>query len=306
MRRKLELRHYLALGAAAAIILLDFIFVFNFVIGEFGSKAWYFNPILVLGIVLGGLPFLIDYINENKRQKELETKFLEFVRSLVESVRSGVSIPQAILQVSNANYGSLTPHVRKLAHQLEWGFPLPDAFNTFSKDTKNPVIKRSIEIVIQAEKSGGDLGSVLEAVTGSVYEIKKVKEEQKSNSYSQTIQGYIIFFVFIVIMIVLQVYLVPKLGEVGSELAGGIAGGVTSVVSSGGSMDLSLVFTLTIIIQGFFAGLMVGKFSEGDFKSGVKHSVIMVVAGYLIMSTSAGIAGAAAFILVREKWIRKD
>ena len=306
MRMKIGNKHYIALMGAVAIIVLDFFFFFSFIPGSFGSTAWYFNPIIVLAILIGGMPFLIDFLNENKRQKELETKFLEFVRSLVETVRSGVSIPQAILHVSNANYGSLTPYVKKLAHQLEWGFPLHDALTTFAKDTKNAVIKRSVGIVIQAEKSGGDMGSVLEAVTSSVYEIKKVKEEQKSNSYSQTIQGYIIFFVFIIIMIVLQVYLVPKLGEVGAELAGGLQGIPGTMAAVGGGMDLSMVFNLTIIVQGFFAGLMVGKFSEGDFKSGIRHSVIMVVSGYLIMSTAAGIAGVGALMLIKEKWLKRE
>jgi len=305
MRLKLKTKHYVGIGFALVLIILDFIYAFSFVPGKIGSTGWYFNPILVIGFVIGGLPFLIDFLNENKRQKELELKFLEFIRALVESVRSGVSIPQAIMHVSNGDYGSLTLYIKKLAHQLEWGFPLQDALTTFAKDTENPVIKRSVEIIIQAEKSGGDMGSVLESVTSSVYEIKKVKEEQKSNSYGQTIQGYIIFFVFILIMVVLQTYLVPKLSEIGTDLAGTMTGGMPSI-GGGGKLDLSFIFTLTIIVQGFFAGLMVGKFSDGDYKSGIKHSVIMVILGYLVMSTAAGIAGAACLIVLKERWKKKE
>lgn len=286
------------------LTIFDFAMFFNFKPGEIGSRAWYFNPILVIALVIALFPFLIDFVNENKRQKELEVKFLEFVRSLVETVRSGVSIPQAVIHVSEANYGSLTPYVKKLSHQIDWGFPLHDALTTFAKDTKNPVIRRSVSIVIQAERSGGDMGSVLEAVTSSVYEIKKVKEEQKTNAYSQTIQGYIIFFVFIIIMMVLQVYLVPQLAEVGEQLGNSVVG-VPGMPGMGNSsnMDLGPIFILTIIIQGLFAGLMVGKFSDGDFKSGVKHSAIMIVAGYLLMSTITGIAGTMALLLVKEKWL---
>src|SRR3989344_3946634 len=208
MEIKLKTKHYVSLGFASVVIILDFILFFKF-IGGFGPKDWYFSPIIVIAALVGGLPFIKDFMAENKRQKELETKFLEFVRSLVENVMSGVSIPQAIIQVSRVQFGALTPYIKKLANQLEWGYPLHIALTIFAKDTKNPVIARAIAIVIEAEKSGGDMSSVLEAVTRSVLEIKNIKDERRTNAYTQVIQGYIIYFFFVFIMIVLQIYLLP-------------------------------------------------------------------------------------------------
>ena len=75
------------------------------------------------------------------------------------------------------------------------GIPLREALKIFAKDTKNRIIIRSISIVIEAEKSGGNIDQVLQAVTNSVLQIKKIKEERKSNTYSQMIQGYFIFFI---------------------------------------------------------------------------------------------------------------
>lgn len=309
MKFELKLKHYVGIVVGALILILDIILFFDF--SKFSPRDWYFSPILVIGILVGGINFFLDVLDENKRQKELELKFLEFVRSLVETVRSGVNIPQAIMHVSNTNLGALTPYVQKLASQLEWGYPLHDALTIFADDTKNEVIKRSVAIVIQAEKSGGDMGSVLEAVTTSVLEIKKVKEERKSNSYSQTVQGYIIFFVFVVIMIVMQVYLIPKLSSIGGEIGQGLSGvGVSAGAGSSSSgVAFGPIFTATIVVQGLFAGLMLGKFAEGDFVSGMKHSLIMVVVGYLLSTTLAGIidspaeSAVALFLLIRREWI---
>src|SRR3989344_2819588 len=101
MRLELKSKHYLGIGVALAVVLTVF----------------------VVGIFFGTLPFFQDFLAEKKRQKELETKFLEFVRNLGEIVRSGVSIPQAIIQVrqAGANYGALTPYIEKLANQIDWG-----------------------------------------------------------------------------------------------------------------------------------------------------------------------------------------
>ncbi len=306
MRQEMQVRHWLGIGFGSGIILMDLLFVFSF--SPFGPTAWYFNPIFVVGGFIIALPFILDFFSELKRQKEMEEKFLEFVRSLVESVKSGLSIPKSIQHSTTSSYGALDPYIKKLATQVSWGYPLHDALGVFVKETNNEVIRRSIAIVLQAEKSGGDMGSVLESVTGSVLETKKIKEERKAQSYNQMIQGYIIYFVFIAIMLVLQLYLIPKLGEIGGDVMTGLAGaGVSgSLAAAGASADLSSIFVATIVIQGIFAGLMIGKFAEGNFKLGLKHSLIMVLVGYLLMNTISGIYTSVTAAVLLPLWRFND
>lgn len=284
----LSAKHYAGFGLIFTGGIVDAVLTF----GE-----WYFFPIFVVIGVIGILPFMLDFLAEIKRQKEIELKFLEFVRSLVENVRSGVNVPQAIAQVkaSGANFGALSPYMDKLANQLEWGYPLHTCLTVFAKDTRNVVIERSIGIVMQAEKSGGDMASVLEAVTQSVLQVKQIKDEMKSGAYNQIIQGYVIFFVFIGIMVVMQVFLLPKLADIGGEIGGSIGG----MMGGGGAAptqkaDLSPVFTLTIIVQGLFAGLMLGIFSEGRLRAGIVHSFAMMIVGYLLIATLTGLFGSKA------------
>ena len=284
MEIKLKARHIAGIVIGILIVIINFYYFFT------QGDNRLFRPLFVIAFVLMSFNFLIDYLKENKRQKELELNFLEFVRSLVETVRSGVPIPSAIIQISDANYGSLTPYLKKLAHQLEWGYPLHQAFTIFANNTKNPVIKRSVAIVIQAEQSGGDMGIVLQAVTNSVVEVKNIKEERKTNAYSQTVQGYIIFFVFIATMLILQIYLLPKLEVISKDVLSGLSGaGVGIGGGAGKPIDFGSVFIGLVLIQGFFAGLMIGKFSEGDLKSGIKHSILMMVLGYIIITTATGV-----------------
>ena len=266
------------------VIVLDFLLFFR-------PLTRWFNPVLVIGVVIGALPYIIDFLTENKRQKEVEEKFLEFVRNVVGTVGAGVPIPKAIIQVSTEDYGALSPHVKKLARQIEWGIPTQQALTIFGIDTRNKVIKRSVSIVIEAEKSGGNIEDVLEAVTNSVVEIKKIKEERRASVYSQVVQGYIVFFVFIIIMLVLEVKLLPPLTNLTNVSFGAGGGGISDVGGpSGGTIgDLSSVFTSMVLIQGFFVGIMIGKFSEGDLKFGIKHSLILMITGYLILSFIRGI-----------------
>ncbi|MDD5133597.1 MAG: type II secretion system F family protein [Candidatus Nanoarchaeia archaeon] len=285
MEIKLQSKHILFIIIGILILIIDFIYFLN--------ERW-FKPVIIIGFVVMVIQFFLDFLAENKRQQEIETKFLEFVRALVETVKSGIPIPKAIIQISTEDYGALTPHVKKMAAQIEWGFPLDDVLEVFANDAKNKVINKSISIVTEAEKSGGNMAEVLQAVSNSVYSIKKIKEERKSSVYSQVVQGYIIFFIFIAIMLMMQVYLMPKISNLGGEeLSIGsspISGvpGISLGSSSTAKLDekvMASTFTWMVLIQGLFAGLLIGKFSEGELKYGVKHSLIFVIVGYLIIST---------------------
>ena len=253
-------------------------------------KRWLI-PIIIIALNIGWLPFWFDFFSELKRQKTIEEKFLEFIRNIVDNVHSGITITKGIVNVANEDYGPLSPHVKKLARQLEWGISLHKALMTLSYDTGNIVIKRSVSIIIEADVSGGDIEDILDAVTVSVVNIKKMKEERKSSVYSQIVQGYIVFFVFIGIMLILQLWLFPRLGEMSGSIRSGLTGIGSGLAGGGISMavnELDRIFFILIMIQGFFAGIMIGKFSEGTLRQGLLHSLILMMLAALIITTAKG------------------
>jgi len=283
---RIKFRKIYLLSIFVALLIIAFDFYIYFVMGGFLKR--FFWPILILALTLAWLHFWMDFYGEIKRQKGVELQFLEFVRSLVETVKSGITLPMSILHVSKEDYGALTPHIRKLSHQVEWGITLHKALVTFAEDTDNEVIKRSVSIIIEADESGGDIGEVMSSVAESVINVKKMKEERKASTYSQVVQGYIVYFIFIGIMLVLQLWLFPKLVNLRGPLQSGL--GMLGGVGGGGvePMNLDFVFFSLIMIQGFFAGIMIGKFSEGTLKNGLIHSLILMTLAAVIITTARG------------------
>src|SRR3989338_2167880 len=227
MRIKFKPQYMIGIALGCSIILFDIVFSSKGII----SKR-FLLPLIIIGINIAWLQFWIDFFKELKRQKEIELKFLEFVRSLVENVKSGIPITKSIIQVSTKDFGALSPYIQKLANQIDWGIPIHKALIIFGEDTKNKVIKRAIAIVIEANQSGGNIEEVLESVATSVINIKKMKEERRSSTQSQIVQGYIVYFVFIAIMLVLQLWLFPKLGGLSEGLKGGLQSTGIKCVSS--------------------------------------------------------------------------
>ena len=180
-------------------------------------------------------------------------------------------------------------------YQIEWGIPFSEALSKFAKSTNNDIIRRSVAIIIEAEKSGGNIEEVMEGVTTSVVQIKKIKDERRANAFTHLIQGYLVFFIFIGIMIILQLFLLPRLSEVSGDVLTGITfqGDISELdvkdTIEGISINFETLFISLILIQGFFAGLMIGKFSEGNIKFGIRHSFILALLGYMIFTIAVGI-----------------
>jgi pilus assembly protein TadC len=269
--------HILGLGAGIALLTVDIML--------FMETRWFMVGI-VLAFAAAGAPFWFSLLHENRRQREIELQFLEFMRSLTESVKSGISIPKSIVHVAKKDYLVLNPFVRKLANQIESGIPTRRALQIFAADTSNTIIKRSISIIVEAEQSGGDISDILTAVVDSVVNVKKIKEERKSSAYSQIVQGYIVFYIFIVIMLSMQLWLFPKLIGLSSNLQAGLAG--SNLLGAGSAFNLDATFFSLIMIQGFFAGIMIGKFSDGSIKQGLLHSLILMVTSALLITVIKG------------------
>ena len=273
-------RHWIGIIIGIVLLIVNFAFFF-------GQNLFYF--LIGVSVLIAVGPFAAGALAEVGREKEKEQMFLEFARNLVETVKAGTPISRSIIQIRNKDFGSLTPHVRKLANQIALGISVRQAFGVFASDVNNKIISRSIALIIEAEESGGEISLILESTAKSVSEIEDIKKERRASTYNLVVQGYVIFIIFLVIMLVVQMYFIPLMlktvGEAGGLQAVGESafGGLSNPqVSEELTGSLGTLFIILILVQGFFAGLVIGKLSEGNIKAGIKHTLIIVALAYFI------------------------
>lgn len=278
---KIEKKHVFGIVAALVILVLSFIFLRD------NDKIFYF--VLGIAAVVGFLPFMLSLMLENKVEKENNEMFLEFARNLAESVKAGTPISKSIINVRNKFYGTLTPAVHKLANQISLGIPVKQALQTFSYDVDSRAVSRAITLISEAEKAGGEIEKILDSVAKSVSEIEKLKKERLATISGLVVQGYIIFLIFIAIMLILQFKILPMASSFGGMSIEGDLGSSSSASFS--ADELSRPFLYLLLAQGFFAGLTIGKLSEGRIKPGIKHSFIMMILAYLITTGVKALVG---------------
>ena len=276
--------HFIGIGMGVLIIITSIFF----------RETRFFPLIIGVGVIIGLIPFVLSLIKETRISVEKEEMFREFARNLVEGVRTGTSISKCIINLENKDYGELDIHVKKLVHQISIGIPLIFALETFSMDVNNKIISRSLKLIGEAERAGGNIGITLEAVVKAVTSLEKINKERKASISTLISQGYIIFIVFLIIIIVMEFRILPlvsgiDLGSVGGS--SGIEGTALEDTSFGGGApisadELSNSFLFLLLTQGFFSGLIIGKLSEGKLKSGIKHSFALMILSFLISKLS--------------------
>ena len=250
----------------ALIIIFDFLFLRDI--------TSIFSSVLLMACIMFIVPIALVRYTAIAKVKALEDSFPQFMRDLVESIRAGMTLPQAIDSISNNDYGKLNPYVKRLNAQLQWGIPFGKAFLKFTRSTKSPLIGRIGSTIIESHRFGGNLTDVFEAISTTTIEIERLREERKLYLNSQLISGYIIFFVFLGVIIGLEKFLVPTLSNISvKELTLG------TVTSTDIALEYKSIFRNLIILQGLFAGLVIGKMSEGALSAGIKHSLFLLVIG---------------------------
>jgi flagellar protein FlaJ len=138
---------------------------------------------------------------------------------------------------------------------------------------------RIVSSVIESHRFGGNLSDTFEALSNTSVEIDRLREERRLYMNSQMITGYIVFFVFLAVMIGLEKFLVPSLGGIST---GTLLGAGAPASPSNLAEEYKTIFRNLILVQGFFAGLSVGKMAEGAMVAGLKHSIFMMFVGGLV------------------------
>jgi len=240
--------------------------------------AWY--DFLVFAVLIFTGVYGIYEFTRLRRVRKIDARFPDFVRDLAESRRAGMTFTKAIMYSSKGNYGVLTPEIQKIARQISWGSSVDNALNVFAKRVNTKLIRRTVSLIIEASRSGGNVADVLDAASKDAREIKLIESERRANMMSYVAIIYVGLFVFILIVVVLSKSLLPSmLSEEVKSVGGGAVGLGGGGITQGAA---TAMFFTACMIQAAGMGIVTGVFEEGDMISGIKHSFIMLLCTWII------------------------
>jgi len=246
-------------------------------IGIFGSLELGFITIgtpvdfIIFALFIGtGIFGFYEYMRL-RRVRKIDARFPDFVRDLAESRRAGMTFTRAIMHAATGNYGVLTDEIKKISQQISWGSSVDDALSAFARRVHTKLIRRTISLIIEASRSGGNVADVLDAASRDARELKLIESERRANMMSYVAVIYVGMFVFLLIIAILCISLIPAMtGQESMELSG-----ITSGAGGIKQEHIVPVFFYATLVQSVGMGAVTGVFEEGNVISGIKHIFIM-------------------------------
>ncbi len=222
-------------------------------------------------------PAVLNYI-EYKWRKAVDERLPDLFRTIVQGQETGMTLPQALENASKRNYGPLTAELRKMTSQISWGMSFEEALLALGKRVNTVLVQRTVPLIIEASRSGGHVEKVFDPMGKFVQSTLMLDKERRNQSRPYVAIIYVAFFVFLFTVVLLfksffvSIEGLPILGE--------------SAVSA---ETMRRIFFHMTSIQAFFEGLVAGKMGEGTISAGLKHSLIMMLCGYIALKIFLGV-----------------
>jgi archaeal flagellar protein FlaJ len=263
--------------------LLLFIGGTYFMVRSYGMSVFFtttsIDDLAVFAVLISIVPLALLDLKEQMRVKNLENALPNFFRDLAGMNDSGMNLPNAVHIVASAEYGTLTPHIRKLDNAMSWGVGFVEALYHFGKGLGTKVADRSVDLIAKASRAGGDVSEVLRAAAKDTFEVVNLQQERANNMIIYVVIVLVAFAVFCGVIAILVSTFLTTMATAGAKAAG------SGAVGFGGVVDLFLykrLFSHAAMLQGFFSGLVAGQMGEGRFVGGLKYSAVMLLIAWIV------------------------
>jgi len=231
-----------------------------------------FDEYILLAIVIAVFPAaVLDYVDYRWR-RSIDEHLPDLFRAIVQSERTGMTLVRAVEEASKRRYGPLTVELKRMVTRMSWGDSFEKALQHFGERVSTSLTRRSIPLVIEAGRSGGRIEKVFEPLGRFVQSTLTAEKERQTQTRPYVAIVYVAFFVFLFTVIMLFKTFFVQMVELPALQ--------TALLSP--EQARALFFHMSLI-QALFSGLVAGKMGEGTVSAGLKHSVVLLVAGYLAL-----------------------
>lgn len=126
--------------------------------------------------------FLYNDSKFKKDQTEIEKVLPEFIDNLVSNLKGGISLEKAMIKSVRKEQRALLKEVTLINEKIMMGKSTLEALTEFRNRYNSPVLNRTIFLMEEGIKGGGNLAAPLERISENLKRVFELEEEIKSNS----------------------------------------------------------------------------------------------------------------------------
>ncbi len=183
--------------------------------------------------------YMLSYpkISVKKKCENLDVNLVPAIRHLLVKVRSGVPLYDALVGVSQGDYGAVSEEIKKAVKEMQGGMSEASALDKIAKLNPSVYFRRTIWQITNALRSGADISSTLASIEENAVEEQKIK----ISKYGSEMNPFAVMYMMLAVIL-------PTLG-------------ITFMIIIGSFLGLTLhtyFFYLILFFLAFFQYMFIG------------------------------------------------
>jgi len=255
------------------------------------------NPVFSFPVFFGFFIVLIYLwlnITAESKGKYVEKILPDALQLVASNMKAGLTAEKSFLVSARPEFGPLEVELRRAAKKIAAGERVEEAFAGISEKIKSKTLERTIWLISEGIKSGGEIGDLLIELSDDLRDQESIQGEISAN-----ISMYIllIFFAaafgapllfgissFIVQILASQMANIPSIAPAATQ---GLPSNLTAFSTFGSnagariSVDFIMLFSMvSLSLTTIFASLTIGVINTGKEKDGLKYILLIGLIGF--------------------------
>lgn len=198
-----------------------------------GGLAWllFRNFLFLFGVLFGFfLPRVVVSALTGRRLKKFNDQLGDTINLMVNSIRAGYSMPQAMETVASNMPPPISEEFRRVTLEIGLGVPQEDALLHMLRRVESPDLDLMITAVNVAYEVGGNLAEILEIIGLTIRERVRIQGEIKTLTAQGQITGNVLAGLPFALTGVLYLLNRPYMQRMFTTMCGWIMSGVAVVI----------------------------------------------------------------------------
>jgi len=246
---------------------------------------------MVIAIAEFALVFYWLKMKTQSKVNEAEAMLPDALELVASNIRAGMTTERALFEAAREEFGVLSKELRAAGKKIVAGQRMDSALSEIPDKIDSPLLRKTIDLLIQGIKSGGQITDLLFQISDSIREENAIREEIGANISMYVMMIFITAAFGAPVLFGISSYIVGIVNEqsnqeIPSELLEnantGVTGRITSLAVGQQGEKISegfivLFSEIALVLTAVFSALTIGVIRTGDEINGVKYMPAILV-----------------------------
>ncbi len=272
---ELEIKKILRYGLPPVVI--GTVLILSNLFSAMQANAYILGAALIAASLWPALKFKKIYI----ANMDAETATPQILRDITEARKAGIGPEKCIVHAcKRTDYKTFNTITNSIANKLEWGIPINDIFGSVRNELNNFQVLISFRILFEVIFSGGGNVNTLDTLADTSERIYNIEKNKRDMLKPYMMVGFMVVIItgFTTLLTIDSFSQINEEKKIGQDNSG----------PSKETQQFMQMISIAVLIQGWLAGLFVGKITGGTYSGGfiycIMYTVVSIISIIVIQS----------------------